>query len=228
VKVPICVSIATQKVSDIPSFVRKAESLGADIAEIRLDYLKNLRGIEKGVKEVDIPLIATNRQLKQGGKHPQKEDERIKKLLETAKCGFSYVDMELTTPKLESVIEELKENGIKTIVSFHDFDGTPKIGELREIVHSQIRAGADVCKLVTTANKLGDNLSCLSLASEMSQKTKIVCFAMGEKGVLSRILSPLFGACFTYASLKRGMETASGQLSIQRLRKIYRCLGVEE
>jgi 3-dehydroquinate dehydratase len=60
----------------------------------------------------------------------------------------------------------------------------------------------------------------------MKEKTNIVCFAMGKKGVLSRIFSPLFGAYFTYASVNQGLETASGQLDIQRLRKIYSLLGV--
>ncbi|MEM2960941.1 MAG: type I 3-dehydroquinate dehydratase, partial [Candidatus Bathyarchaeia archaeon] len=62
---------------------------------------------------------------------------------------------------------------------------------------------------------------------EMSKKTNLVCFAMGENGLLSRILSPLFGASFTYASLERGLETAPGQITISELREIYRRLGAQ-
>jgi len=49
---------------------------------------------------------------------------------------------------------------------------------------------------------------------------------MGEAGVISRILSPLFGGEFTYASTKTGSESAPGQLTIAELREIYRVLGV--
>lgn len=226
--VRVCTPIAVPEVSEIPPLIRKAESIKVDLVEIRLDYLKSLDGIEAAIDEAAVPLIATNRQFSQGGKRPQREDERIKKLLETARLGFSYADIELTTPKVEFVTEELVEIGVKPIVSFHDFDGTPGIERMRKIVRSQIEIGADVCKLVTRANKLSDNLSCLSLVSEMSERTKIVCFAMGEQGLLSRVFSPLFGAYFTYASLGRGLETAPGQLSTQRLRRIYESLGVEK
>jgi 3-dehydroquinate dehydratase-1 len=227
--IEICVSLAVQKTSQVSSFVKKAESMGADLIEIRLDHLQSLDGIGRVIADANVPLIATNRQRKQSGepdKHTQQKSKRISKLLEVARHGFSYVDVELATPKVESVIEELVDTGVKPIVSFHDFDRTPKIEKLMEIVHSEINVGADVCKVVTSAATVSDNIPCLFLASEMSRKTKIVCFAMGKEGVLSRVLSPLFGASFTYASLEEGLETASGQLSIRHLRKIYKCLGV--
>ena len=50
---------------------------------------------------------------------------------------------------------------------------------------------------------------------------------MGKKGRISRILSPLFGANFTYASIKEGLETASGQLSIEQFKRIYSLLDVK-
>jgi 3-dehydroquinate dehydratase type I len=203
--------------------------MGADFVEIRLDYLESLDGIGKAIADANVPLIITNMQHGQGKEqntHTRLKSKRIRKLLEAARHGFSYADIELTTPKVELVTEELVNMGVKPIVSFHDFYQTPEVKKLREIVHSEINVGAGICKVVTSATTISDNISCLSLVSEMSQKTKIVCFAMGKKGVLSRVFSPLFGGCFTYASLKEGLETASGQLSIQHLKKIYKCLGV--
>jgi 3-dehydroquinate dehydratase-1 len=226
VTVKICVSLATSTVYEIPPLIKKAESMGADFAEIRLDHLRSLDGIEKVPRKTNVPLIATNRQYESGGKNHQRETERIETLLEAAQHGFSYADIELNTPKAKAIIRELTQMGVKPIVSFHHFSETPPIDELRKITSSEINVGADICKLVTTANKMVDNLPCLSLVSEMSQKTKIVCFAMGKEGLLSRTLSPLFGACFTYASLGEGSETAPGQPSIQHLRQIYKHLGV--
>jgi len=227
--IQICVSLAVQRISQVSSFIRRAESMGADFIEIRLDFLRSLDGIGKVVDDSNVPLVATNRQHRQGkeqNKHTQLESRRIRKLLEAARHGFSYVDIELATPKVELVTEELVDMGVKPIVSFHDFDQTPEVEKLREIVHSEINVGADICKVVTSATTISDNISCLSLVSEMSRRTKIVCFAMGKEGILSRVLSPLFGAYFTYASLKEGLETASGQLSIHHLKKIYKYLGV--
>jgi 3-dehydroquinate dehydratase len=74
---------------------------------------------------------------------------------------------------------------------------------------------------------VNDNISCLLLTSKMSKVAKMVCFAMGERGLLSRVLSPIFGASFTYASVKKGLETALGQPTIFELKELFRSLGVE-
>lgn len=225
--IKICVPIAATKSSDVSALIVKAKAMGADIVEIRLDYLsEEFDKIEAAIKGAGIPLIATNRKNEQGGKCEQNEKERVKKLIDLADRGFSIVDIETTTRGLRSIVSKLKEKGVEVIVSFHDFNRTPNLRELRNIVISQIKAGADICKIVTKADNISDNITCLSLVSQMSQKTRIVCFAMGSQGLLSRILSPIFGGYLTYASLENGMETAPGQISIQHLKEIYKCLGV--
>ncbi len=50
---------------------------------------------------------------------------------------------------------------------------------------------------------------------------------MGEHGKVSRLLSPLFGAFFTFASLEQGNETAAGQMSINEMRAAYALLGIK-
>jgi 3-dehydroquinate dehydratase type I len=70
-----------------------------------------------------------------------------------------------------------------------------------------------------------DNLTTLNFTSATSSKTKVVCFCMGELGKVSRLLSPLFGGFFTFASLERGNETASGQITIQEMKASYELLG---
>jgi len=227
VNIRICAPIAAERVSKMIPLIKKAESSGADLIEVRLDYLNSLRGIEKIVETASLPLIATNRQHEQGGRRLQSEDQRVRALIDAANLGFHYVDIELTASALESIVQELKELGAKTIISFHDFKRTPDALEMEKIVRAQTEAGAEICKLVTTANEIADNISCLLLTLKMSEIIKVVCFAMGSKGILSRVLSPIFGAHFTYASIKRGLETAPGQLSIFDLKKLYRSLGVE-
>ena len=50
---------------------------------------------------------------------------------------------------------------------------------------------------------------------------------MGEHGKVSRLLSPLFGGFFTFASLEQGSETAPGQMSIKEMRSAYELLGLK-
>lgn len=229
-KPKICVSLFGKTINDVISMVQRAEKKGADFVEIRMDYLNSedwhKKNLERIVKKATIPLIATNRQFNQGGYRPIKEEFRILSLIKASELGFQYVDLELTTTNLESVVREVKNNGTKSIVSFHDFKGTPSNYEMEMIIDSQIKAGAEVCKIVTTASCLEDNIRCLLFIYRTSEKKDLVCFAMGSKGVLSRILSPLFGAFFTFSSLERDLKTSSGQLPVAEMKELYNKLRV--
>jgi 3-dehydroquinate dehydratase len=50
---------------------------------------------------------------------------------------------------------------------------------------------------------------------------------MGELGKPSRLLSPVFGAFFTIASLEKGRKTAQGQLTFQEMISAYEALGLK-
>lgn len=231
-KVKVCVPIPSGSLREAFEMIRRAEEAGADIIEMRLDYLSpnitcSLDVLGKIVKCTSIPLIATNRHPGQGGFCRLSEEERIRVLLRAAEAGFAYVDVELTTVGLGDIVSAVKAYGAKAIISFHNFDSTPEVHGLEEIVRAEVDAGADICKVVTMARSLDDSVRCLLFTREVSRRVELVCFAMGKYGLLSRVLSPLFGASFTYASLGEGLETAPGQLTIDDLREIYRRLGVE-
>lgn len=219
--------VAAKSISKLSPMIQEAKNRGADLIEVRLDYLESVEGIQKIVEDVSIPLVATNRKYEQGGHRIQDEENRISNLVRAAEVGFEYADIELTTKGVEDIVSELKDMGVRPIISFHELTCTPSLSEMKKIVENQIKADAEVCKLVTTAKNVEDNIPCLLLASQMSNVTKIVCFAMGDKGLISRVFSPLFGAYFTYASIRKGMETASGQITISEFKKICSTLGVD-
>lgn len=50
----------------------------------------------------------------------------------------------------------------------------------------------------------------------------MIGLCMGEKGEISRILSPLLGGYLTFGSLERGKESAPGQITARRLKEVYR------
>ncbi len=93
-----------------------------------------------------------------------------------------------------------------------------------KILQKQSRAGADVCKIVTTAQQLEDNIAILNLITEYPE-LRVVAFAMEPVGYLSRVLSPLVGGDFTYASIVKGKESAPGQITVQDLKRIYGMMG---
>ncbi len=211
----ICVPI----IVDDPAAIKKAEPL-ADFFEVRIDLIgKNWREVPMQLKK---PWLACNRRAEEGGKWKGNEADRIKELLSAIGLGASVIDIELSTPGLAKVVKEIKGKA-ECLISYHNNKETP-VEKLREIVRQQLDAGADICKVVTTARAFADNLAVLQLIKEFPG-IKVVAFAMGAEGQISRVLCPLVGGCFTYASMAEGKESAAGQMAIGELRQIYRMLG---
>ena len=220
----ICVSILPKTITETRSLIEEAEQFKADFIEVRLDRLKEYDSLIDITSHTRTPIIATNRSPEHKGDFSGTEIERQETLLDAARNGFEYVDLELTTPKLKNLVEKMRKTKVKLIISFHDFDKTPPIARLHEILQKETTTGADLCKIVTTAASVKDNLTMLEFLSETRRKHKMICFCMGKLGKTSRFLSPLFGAFFTIASLRPGKETAEGQLSIQEMRRAYDAL----
>jgi 3-dehydroquinate dehydratase type I len=225
--IKICISVPPQTVTEALDLIEKAENQHADFIEIRLDSLKKHNQLADIAHCSNTPLIATNRSTECQGRFLGSETERKKILMGTARNGFEYVDIELSTPKLKNITSSLREMSVKPIVSFHNFNETPSSTQLNKILKKEIASGADVCKIVTMARFVEDNLTMLDFVSKACKNSRIVCFAMGELGKPSRLLSPVFGAFFTIASLEKGRKTAQGQLTIQEMRSAYEALGLK-
>ena len=201
--------------------VKKIEPL-VDLFEVRIDIIGD--SWQELVKQFKKPWIGCNRRVDEGGRWQGNEAKRIEELLKAIELGADIIDLELRTGNLKQTMELIKQRA-KCLLSFHELKGTPPLNSLREMVQRQLEAGADICKVVTTAQGVEDNLSTLQLISEFP-KTRIVAMAMGPLGFASRVLGPLVGGDFTYASIELGQESASGQITVRELRKLYEMVGV--
>jgi 3-dehydroquinate dehydratase-1 len=191
-----------------------------DMFEVRIDLIgKNWRKVAAHLKK---PWIACNRRADEGGKWRGRESSRIKELYDAVKLGAAIIDIELATPSLAEVVSEIKGKA-ECLISYHNTKNTPPLDRLRQIVVNQLAAGANICKVVTKARSFADNLIVLQLIADFSS-VNIVTFAMGDKGQVSRVLSPLAGGYFTYASMGKGKESAEGQITVKDLRDVYRVL----
>lgn len=220
----ICVVVTASNDAEAIDTIRRTRPLLPDLIEIRLDYMKTLGDLRLIREATGIPLIATNRCSNRGGNVAGSKADRIARLLRACESGFDYVDLEIDTEGVEELAEKVKSLGAGVIISFHDFETTPEKERLEEILRDELSAGADICKIVGTSNTPGDNLAYFNLLLDNAD-VEIVSFGMGIAGVLSRVLSPLVGGAFTYASAEMGSESAPGQLTISELREIYRMMG---
>jgi 3-dehydroquinate dehydratase-1 len=188
-----------------------------DLFELRIDLAGS--DWEQLVPKLNKPWIACARLKAEGGNWTGNEAQRISALLKAAELGAAIVDIEYQAEGLASIVPLIKKRA-KCLLSFHDFEKTPPFDELRKIVRQQTAAGADICKVVTTARSFEDNITMMELLKQFPKKN-LIAFAMGSEGLNSRILCPLAGNGFTYASLEQGKESAPGQVTAIQLRKIY-------
>ncbi|PVX23022.1 MAG: hypothetical protein CW716_13085, partial [Candidatus Bathyarchaeum sp.] len=126
----VCVAVPPKTVEEAFSLIKQAEAQNADLIEIRLDSLKKHDHIADIPCCTKTPLIATNKSLKNHGSFSGSETERQNILLDAAKNGFTYVDVDLGTANQEELISSLRDAGAKVIVSFHDFEQTPLLSKL--------------------------------------------------------------------------------------------------
>jgi 3-dehydroquinate dehydratase-1 len=217
----ICVSIASADIQSISTQTEQAFGLGADYVEIRFDFLKpeQLQLAVDAAKDIRSKAVFTLRSKDQGGKFAGSEPDRIKWLHKLAEQRPMLLDVELhTLQENDDLADFLESQKTPVLVSWHDFQQTPTSDKLADLL-SEMRVYSNYVKVVTTAKSVDDSLRLLEMYKTALGLNPIF-FAMGDEGVLSRVMCTLVGnAPLTYASLEKAI--APGQLTVKQMRKLY-------
>jgi 3-dehydroquinate dehydratase-1 len=207
-KTRVCVPILEKKYESVIKAAEISVNAGADLLELRIDFMDNPSSVDikSIIREIDFPLIATNRKNDEGGFFKGSESERTKILLEAAKYA-DIVDIELSTDN--EYLKKILDTANSTIISYHDFKKTPTANKLLEIVKKEKELG-DIAKFAVMPRKMSDTLIVLDVLSMVDNTVGI---SMGKLGSYTRVIAPLFGSPITFASIKNA--SAPGQLDIQ-------------
>ncbi|MGM0487187.1 MAG: type I 3-dehydroquinate dehydratase [Planctomycetota bacterium] len=208
----ICVSIARGRHKHVMAEHRHLVEQGAQLVEIRLDYIRRQINLKRLLRDRLCPVIATCRRVEDQGKWEGSEESRLMVLRSAIADEVEYVDLE------SDIADSIPRYGkTKRIVSMHNFRETPE--NLEEIHERLSRQDADIVKMATMANDPHDNVRMLQLVKNSRIPTVGIC--MGEIGAPSRILAGKFGAPFTYATFHHERTLAPGQLSFKQMKEIY-------
>ena len=236
----LCVAIQASSPEEL---IERAASALADsrFLEFRLDSLAKPASILPKVKEFlaahrDTTVLATCRRKQFGGLFTGSLKAEFEVLLAAAEAGCQIVDLEVESAEeaaprqLDQLRDGLRAAGTALLISFHDFSRTKNLDQtaLRIEVFQP-----DFVKVVSTAKSLADNLAVLKLIQEHSRSVEVVGIAMGEEGLVSRVLGLRAGAPFTFAAFSDSpisdkpatvstQATAPGQLTARTLRDLYR------
>jgi len=234
----ICVPVCVSRLSELADAIRAAADV-ADVIELRLDYLTEVdlshagEAIANVLKAVDQQIILTLRPAEYGGARAISAQDRLHFRLQNS--GYLKSDRDdLCDLELDLALLLQKRAGEgndavgtnlcdwdRTICSYHDFAGVP--ADLEKIYESMAQTESRILKLAVQADDALDCLSIFQLLDRAQREGReLIAIAMGQAGVMTRILGPSRGSFLTYGSVDDESATAPGQLTACELRDVYR------
>jgi 3-dehydroquinate dehydratase/shikimate dehydrogenase len=196
----------------------------ATLFEWRLDTFPSLQleDLHVWMRRSKMPFILTLRSKAHGGFFEGSETERLQQIETWAALKPAFLDIEY--PVSETFIQSLRQQYpmIQLILSYHQEEPVPPAQLLERLKSIPV----NFYKIANRAQSVLDPLTLLSMVREAKERN-LIGVSMGEQGQISRILGPIFGNRWTYASSMEGEETAPGQLSARTLASTYHYLSLK-
>ncbi|XP_058222429.1 bifunctional 3-dehydroquinate dehydratase/shikimate dehydrogenase, chloroplastic-like [Rhododendron vialii] len=219
----ICAPVMAESVDQMLIQMGKARELGVDLVEVRIDWLKNFSAsqhLDILIKQSPLPTLITCRPTWEGGRYDGDESTRQAALRRAMELGADYIDIELkVADEFFNSIQGKKPGKVKIIVSSHNYQNTPSSEEIGNLAARIQSTGADIVKIATTALDITDSARIFQLLVHSQVPT--IGIAMGERGLMSRILCAKFGGFLTFGALEAGVVSAPGQPTIRELLDLY-------
>ncbi|MHC4648765.1 MAG: type I 3-dehydroquinate dehydratase, partial [Planctomycetota bacterium] len=227
----LVVPIATRSLEGALEQVEAAVEAGAEMLELRTDYLENLSPalvrkllLEAESVAMSLPVVVTCRDRKQGGVRLYPQRLQVDVLVAALGAGAEFVDFEYENFRVADSQEKIlvalsRSPRARLILSAHDFEGKfADIGKLYRDILAVYPAA--IPKLVYAAGHINDCFEAFDLLRGTSGERIVFC--MGEAGLISRVLARKLGSLVTFASIDEKTGTAPGQVTIEQFKKLYR------
>jgi 3-dehydroquinate dehydratase/shikimate dehydrogenase len=226
----VCVPVCVRRAGELPEAVARAAA-EADVVEVRFDCLEasEPEAALRALAEADAPrpLLYTFRPAREGGRSELDDRRRLDFWARAAELArgphppaFADLELDLFAPEHSAHVSALAER-CTLICSRHDFDGTPP--DLERLYEEMARTPARVLKLAVRAERITDCIALLRLLERArGEGRELIAVAMGEAGLLTRVLGPSRGSFLTYGAPAAGQATAPGQVTARELRELYR------
>ncbi|PQQ11476.1 bifunctional 3-dehydroquinate dehydratase/shikimate dehydrogenase chloroplastic-like isoform X1 [Prunus yedoensis var. nudiflora] len=184
----ICAPVMAESVDQMLVQMGKAREVGADLVEIRLDFLKNfspIQDLEILIKHSPLPTLFTYRPAWEGGQYKGDDNKRQDALRLAMELGADYIDVELQVAHdFYNSIQGEKPEKVKIIVSSHNYQKTPSTEEIGDLVARIQATGADIVKIATTALDITDSARVFQVL--VHSQVPMIGLVMGRRaGVVS-------------------------------------------
>jgi 3-dehydroquinate dehydratase-1 len=207
-----------------------------DVLEWRVDFFEAIGdsaaviAAARAIKQAagNIPVLFTRRSTLEGGEKISINEAQVIAMY-TAVCeskSIDLIDYEMANDaaNIALVRTVAKANGIKLVLSFHNFSYTPGLETLAAKFLTADQLGADVAKVAVMPRDLDDVLTLLTATREASKKLRIplISMSMGPYGAMTRLFGWTFGSALTFAV--GASSSAPGQVPIEDLNTVLAIL----
>ncbi len=223
--------------ADLIATVKKFADMPAlNVIEVRIDYLgkidpKDYARITRDAYAAagDKVVLVTLRNGTDGGPFIA-DDEWYGRVYEAVltEGRADIVDLELFRDRamIDRLVKLARKQGVKVIISDHEFNFTPDEDEIIRRLMLEEQAGADILKIAVMAHSPEDALAVMSATAKMRHyhsARPMLTMAMGRAGVLTRITGEGFGSDMTFASVG-GKASAPGQIPAEDCLRVLETL----
>ncbi len=228
----ICVPLVGKNNEGIIEEARNLKELKLDLVEWRVDHYEDVKDLNK-VKEIlrelrteieELPILFTFRSKKEGGEKEVSIEyyAKLNKEISATKM-VDLIDVELFIGDeiVKDIVETAHNNGVKVVMSNHDFFKTPAKEEIVNRLCKMQELGADLPKIAVMPQTSRDVITLLDATEEMATvyaKTPIITMSMGGLGLVSRLAGETFGSALTFGAAK--MASAPGQIAVVQLSEV--------
>ncbi|GAA3020584.1 type I 3-dehydroquinate dehydratase [Tetragenococcus solitarius] len=237
----MCVPITGKTTEEIAEQANRAKQSIAEIVEWRADLFSESQEIDDMMETLEmiagiLPekiLLFTFRSVEEGGNWPV--SLKMYHDLCLAAASTQMIDLiDIEFGKVEFLgrkfVQDLKIQGVKIIMSSHDYDQTPEDATMIYRIGVMNQFGADIGKIAAMPHSLEDVLRMMNIVSKSRafNQLPIATISMGDLGKVSRITGEITGSVLTFGSLEDAQTSAPGQIPIEELQFILETLHLKK
>ena len=227
----VIVPIAEDSREGILAMGRKLRQSEADAVEWRADFYDGL-AVDTLVPLLgelraclgDMPFIFTLRTAREGGMADVSDEQYagFNRTVLDSGCADA-IDIEVFShgEYTAGLIRDIRAQGCVSIGSCHLMN-MPNRDDLEDMLKAIQGTGADIVKLAAMAQSMDEALILMGAARRAKAQgiAPLIAIAMGEQGMISRILAEPAGSDAVFATAGKG--SAPGQLSLGAMREILK------
>jgi len=149
-------------------------------------------------------------------------DQR-KKIIDSILQSNALLDLDISQKEELNYIQQKENKNI--ILSYHNYQETPDEQTLQNIVQIMETYQPKIYKIATTCLSEKDGLVLMNLLEKLKQEKKqYIIVGMGNAGKIIRVYGMLYGNTINFAPGNLEEQSAKGQITIEKMKKIYTIL----